>query len=514
MPAFVKLVGQTANGASSATIVVTVAAGGVPVGNTVIITLNANGNGTVNSVADTQGNTWSIDRQSTSTTGGQLVSSKITTALQAGDTITVTGSASIAGRIAIAAEFSGVAGVDVQDSATGTGTTATGSTIISAVHPSGLAVASFGEAVVTDDFQNLDANYTEIARQAGSSSRSQLMAYRITNPAGVNTATCDFPISQTWRAGVAIYLADDLDAVPANQLQHPSLSPQNFWEWFVPPGFEAATAAGTIFDQPADDSVGLTDSTVFEYQWVRTDDAGLTDTTAFTEALVRTDDAGLTDSATQALVKSVDQTDSVGLTDSVAFTESLVRTDSAGLTDSALLQQELVRTDSTGLTDSSTIQVVKAVTGDDPVGLTDTTAFTEQLVRTDLVGLTDTTALTEQLVRTDSVGLTDTSTAGLLRDVSQIDSAGLTDSALFAELLIRTDLVGLTDTVVLSGSASPAGVGTMTPVRLSVSTMAAGGDRAATTTPGVLAVPGMALGDDRSADMTPATKAVPTTTGG
>jgi hypothetical protein len=205
--AFVSLVGQTANGGSSATIAVTVSASGVAAGNTVIILLNANGDGTVNSVSDTRGNAWVIDRNSTSTTGGQVVSSKITTALQSGDTITVTGSASIAGRIAIAAEFSGVGGLQVANSQTGVSTTATGSTTV-AVNAGDLAVGMFGEAVVTDDFQNLDANYTEVARQAGSSSRSLLFAYRLNIPAGVNTATCDFPISQTWRAMVAAYLAE------------------------------------------------------------------------------------------------------------------------------------------------------------------------------------------------------------------------------------------------------------------------------------------------------------------
>jgi hypothetical protein len=210
--AFVKLVGQTANAGSASTVIVTVAAGGVAAGNTVIICLNANGAGTVNSISDTRGNAWVINNQSASTTGGQVVSSKITNPLLAGDTITVTGSASIAGRIAIAAEFSGVGVLDQVNSVTGVSTTATGSTT-APVHGGDLAIAFFGEALVTDDFQNLDANYTEIARQAGSSSRSLLMAYRLGIPAGVNTATCDFPASTTWRAGVAAY-APPIDVDP------------------------------------------------------------------------------------------------------------------------------------------------------------------------------------------------------------------------------------------------------------------------------------------------------------
>lgn len=223
MAAFVKLVGQTANGASSSTIDVTVAAGGVPVGNRVIIMLSANGNGTVNSVSDTRSNTWAIDRQSTSTTGGQIVSSTITTALQAADTITVTGSASIAGRVAIAAEFSSVGALDVQDSTTGVSTTATGTTTSSAI-AGDLGVAGFGEATAAADFQNLDANYTEIARQAGTSSRSWLMAYRLNIPSGINTATCDFPGSTTWRGGVAAYL-DTGAAAPALKFVRPVTSP-------------------------------------------------------------------------------------------------------------------------------------------------------------------------------------------------------------------------------------------------------------------------------------------------
>jgi hypothetical protein len=246
--AFVKLVGQTANAGSATTVVVTVAAGGVAAGNTVIICLNANGNGTVVSVSDTGGNAWVIDNQTASTTGGQVVSAEITNPLLAGDTITVTGSASIAGRIAIAAEFSGVGVLDQVGSTTGVSTTATGSTV-APVHGGDLAIAFFGEALVTDDFQNLDANYTEIARQAGSSSRSLLMAYRLNIPAGVNTATCDFPASTTWRAGVAAY-APPIDIDPT--IWRPAfMQGSGFPAFMLQPAVSGWTPATTSYDQGA-----------------------------------------------------------------------------------------------------------------------------------------------------------------------------------------------------------------------------------------------------------------------
>ena len=132
---FVKEIGRNDSSVSSTTIAVTVPAGGVPVGDFVLLACcNGIGSDTVTSVTDSRGNTYQIDIQFSGGSGHRvaLVSCKVTTALLQNDTITVTLSAANGSRNVYAEHWSGLASTGWFDkSATGSGTAecfATGNT--------------------------------------------------------------------------------------------------------------------------------------------------------------------------------------------------------------------------------------------------------------------------------------------------------------------------------------------------------------------------------------------------
>ena len=112
---FVKNLGTASTVASGSTVSLTVPAGGVVVGHTVILATSMRGGTGVSltSVSDSRGNTYTIDssaRDSTVNIAAFLASARATTALQAGDTITATyNTSSTAPRLVTAAEFENVA---------------------------------------------------------------------------------------------------------------------------------------------------------------------------------------------------------------------------------------------------------------------------------------------------------------------------------------------------------------------------------------------------------------------
>ena len=78
---------------SATTHVFTVAAPGIAAGNVaVIVGVTTAGNRTINSATDSRGNTWQVDRTDTNGANntGSVISSRLATALQSGDTITIT----------------------------------------------------------------------------------------------------------------------------------------------------------------------------------------------------------------------------------------------------------------------------------------------------------------------------------------------------------------------------------------------------------------------------------------
>lgn len=126
---FVKVVGVAQTEAASSTMQMTVA-GVVPVGNTLVVKVAQDFTSGAPTIADTRGNTYT--RQRTAATGGStmrasIYTAPVTTALQPGDTITVTMSVgTVASKCVVVEEYTGLLSpltLDGQNGATGTSTT-------------------------------------------------------------------------------------------------------------------------------------------------------------------------------------------------------------------------------------------------------------------------------------------------------------------------------------------------------------------------------------------------------
>lgn len=138
--AFVKNGGVNGSKAAVASLAITVPAGGHAVGNTVIVFCGDDGSATQNlSIADSKGNTW-VDLHDVGTGGSSrryMWGSVLTTALVAGDTITVTASTSTMAISGItSAEFSGVSLTEDIASTAAAGSSATSPSIGPVTPPS------------------------------------------------------------------------------------------------------------------------------------------------------------------------------------------------------------------------------------------------------------------------------------------------------------------------------------------------------------------------------------------
>jgi hypothetical protein len=127
--AFVQSVGTAQSGQTSGTtLTLTVPAGGVPLGHTLVLRGASDFISSGPTGSDTRGNTWTLVRSSPgsgSTMRGTLLACQVTTALQAGDTITATWGSALVNRAIAVDEFSGLLTpltVDAQNGASGTST--------------------------------------------------------------------------------------------------------------------------------------------------------------------------------------------------------------------------------------------------------------------------------------------------------------------------------------------------------------------------------------------------------
>jgi hypothetical protein len=136
--AFTKVGGTGNNATASTTVVATVPTGGHPVGSTVVAAVSCLGTTTVTSVTDTGGNTYTkmIDAANGTAIYASIWVASITTALAAGNSITATCAANVAGKAICTYEFAMVGA----GTASGTGT-ATGATI---AFPSSTVVPAAG----------------------------------------------------------------------------------------------------------------------------------------------------------------------------------------------------------------------------------------------------------------------------------------------------------------------------------------------------------------------------------
>ena len=184
-------------------------------GDTVVVGVGAQNKISVTSAADSRGNTYNVDvvRQYTASTGGKsttaLITAQVTTALQPGDTITVTISKGTTWGF-VAEDWSGFSGLDQ------TGTSDSAGVKINAVSVStSAATASAPEAVfavtVTTGWPGLTAGpgYTETAelqlQNGGLTKRELGLEYAIVPTTGSQTATFTLGSAQYWVAAIATY---------------------------------------------------------------------------------------------------------------------------------------------------------------------------------------------------------------------------------------------------------------------------------------------------------------------
>lgn len=193
---------------SPVTLAVTVPAGGVPIGHHLIVVGSGDQLGYSVTVADSKSNTYQSDVSLSSARGVNFLSSKITTALVSGDTITITFTGftgtNHAGRIAVY-EFSGLATTAWFDK---TGNSSGTSTAPSAVTS---AVTSQANELVMGAFTYANAGgtmavgsgYTLLSNIATSGNRVGT-EYKLVSATGLQTANGTI-VSAAWSSAVATY---------------------------------------------------------------------------------------------------------------------------------------------------------------------------------------------------------------------------------------------------------------------------------------------------------------------
>jgi hypothetical protein len=221
-PSFVKVVGQNSLATSSATLVVTLT-GAVPVGDLIVLGITGNGNGQLTSVVDSKGNAWNLDNNTTSTTGGQVASVVVTTAMVAGDTITLNGTTAITSRQAIAAQFTGVSPSGWFDKLASTSNTSTtpNSGLTPATSQANEIVVGLIEPVTATaaSITAADATFTEIGSGDGAgSSRSIKMYYKVVNTVGTQSVSGTLSTSVAWRATTTTYRGGFVEGVPTTPI--------------------------------------------------------------------------------------------------------------------------------------------------------------------------------------------------------------------------------------------------------------------------------------------------------
>lgn len=206
-PQWVKEIGSGICGPPT---VITVPAGGVAAGNTVIVRLviRSPAVGAV-SASDSKGNTYTNDADSTGNSMRTVVlSASVGTALTSGDTITVShpiGESSGA----VASEFSGVAASNrVDTSGIGTGDSTNPAASVTTVHPRDLLVGVVGNR--NNRTYTEAASWTTLTHRAidcggAPGSADNHSAWRVASSPGAYSYAPTFSPSDRWAAAVVAY---------------------------------------------------------------------------------------------------------------------------------------------------------------------------------------------------------------------------------------------------------------------------------------------------------------------
>jgi chitodextrinase len=196
------------------TLTITVPAGGVAQGDTVILNVGNSSTGVVaGGASDSQGNSYTVDvtKSSTSVSANtSVLSAYMTEPLLAGDAITVTLTDQASTIVALASEWSGVAATQRVD------TTATRLASSSALNSGSTAVTAQADELVVGSFvSGVNGNFaagagqtpfaTQFASVLGSTYRDQWQEYRIVSQAGAYSATATASVTGSYAGAVVTY---------------------------------------------------------------------------------------------------------------------------------------------------------------------------------------------------------------------------------------------------------------------------------------------------------------------
>lgn len=183
--------------ANAASLTVPLNGEGVPVGHTLIATVNANYTAAAPTITDSAGNTWVADR--TAAVPGNLarvvvIRCRVTNPIPAGATVTVTWASAITHKDVLVQQYSGLmvpTVIDTQDG--GSGTSGSPSQTLTTSNPNTLLISAVGMAGPADALYDSDISWVEdrtIGTSGnGASDRTLYSSHKIVAAAGPNTFT-------------------------------------------------------------------------------------------------------------------------------------------------------------------------------------------------------------------------------------------------------------------------------------------------------------------------------------
>lgn len=188
----------------------------VPVGDTLVLCANGESSSTLSSVTDSRGNTWTVDGtvNNSLTLHVGFAHCHVTTALQVGDTVTVTeSSARNTFNIAIHqfTDLDTTATVDKAASGTGTSVSPATAATASTTQELELLYACFSindqNAAETVTAGSGFTLLTYITTTRGSADRGLIAEYQFVQATGAYTGTCTLSVSKAWAAMIGTYKA-------------------------------------------------------------------------------------------------------------------------------------------------------------------------------------------------------------------------------------------------------------------------------------------------------------------
>lgn len=211
---YVGVVGMAADSAAGTVSSITVPHLGVPVGDTLVMGIMTDYTAGAHAVTDARGNTWVIDRsgQNNPTSRVSIARCTVTTALQEGDTITLTTSASTTRRTIGCVRYTGLLTSGVVDVVNSTGgTSSSPSSVVTSTVANDVAVSVFGFATadagltITPDSSWQTALRIGTLDGGGTADRTITIAHRKLGAATGYSRTATLGASATWLSAVAAY---------------------------------------------------------------------------------------------------------------------------------------------------------------------------------------------------------------------------------------------------------------------------------------------------------------------